>query len=87
MVFTKEGIVYVNDESIIDWNSKDAAEYREKIFKYIVPISKKIRAAQQARMGYEDGMKYDGEFVGNKKEGKGIFYWDEKTKWEGNWAV
>lgn len=42
----------------LDWNSKDAAEYREKIFKYIVPISKKIRAAQQARMGYEDGMKY-----------------------------
>ena len=30
-------------------------------------------------------MKYEGEFVGNKKEGKGIFYWDENTKWEGNW--
>ena len=25
MVFTKEGIVYVNDESIIDWNSKDGS--------------------------------------------------------------
>ena len=31
-------------------------------------------------------MKYEGDFVGNKKEGKGVFYWDEKTKWEGNWV-
>ena len=31
-------------------------------------------------------MKYEGEFVANKKEGKGVFYWDEKTKWEGNWV-
>ena len=31
-------------------------------------------------------MKYEGEFAKNKKEGKGIFYWDENTKWEGNWV-
>ena len=39
----------------------------------------------KGKLIYEDGMKYEGEFVGNKKEGKGIFYWDENTKWEGNW--
>ena len=42
----------------VDWNSKDASEYREKIFKYIVPLYKKICAAQQSRLNYEDGMKY-----------------------------
>lgn len=42
----------------VDWNSLDAKEYREKIFKYIVPLYKKICAAQQNRLGYEDGMKY-----------------------------
>ncbi len=28
-------------------------------------------------------MKYEVKFVKNKKEGKGIFYWDNKTRWEG----
>ena len=44
--------------SRVDWNSKDASDYREKIYKYIVPLYKKICSAQQARLGYEDGMKY-----------------------------
>ena len=35
---------------------------------------------------YEEVIKYEGEFVANKKEGKDVFYWDEKTKWEGNWV-
>ena len=37
----------------LDWNSKDASSYREKIYKYIVPLTKKIRASQQARLGFE----------------------------------
>ena len=31
-------------------------------------------------------MKYEGEFVKNKKEGKGIFHWDNKTRWEGTFV-
>ena len=34
---------------------------------------------------YEEVIKYEGEFVANKKEGKDVFYWDEKTKWEAIW--
>ena len=42
----------------LDWNKDDAEEYREKIYKYIVPLCKKIWSAQEKRLGFEDGMKF-----------------------------
>ena len=44
----------------LDWDEKDAKEYREKILKYVVPLANKIRDAQKERLGYgEDTHFYD----------------------------
>lgn len=42
----------------LDWTSHDAKIYRKKILDYIVPLAKKITAAQKERLGFEDGMHY-----------------------------
>lgn len=36
----------------LDWNKEDARVYREKILKYIVPLSERIFADQKERLGY-----------------------------------
>ena len=38
----------------LDWTPEDAKIYREKILKYIVPLSEKIFADQKERLGYQD---------------------------------
>ena len=44
----------------LDWTPKDAEIYREKILKYIVPLSEEIFQAQKDRLGYGDDTKsYD----------------------------
>jgi len=44
----------------LDWTPEDAKVYREKILKYIVPLSEKIFADQKDRLGYgEDTHYYD----------------------------
>lgn len=42
----------------LDWNEKDAAEYRNKILKYIVPLSDEIFKKQKERLGYKEDTKY-----------------------------
>lgn len=43
----------------LDWTVEDANVYREKILKYIVPLSNKIYAEQKERLGYSDTHYYD----------------------------
>lgn len=44
----------------LDWDSKDADDYREKIKKYIVPLSNRIYAEQKERLGFgKDTRFYD----------------------------
>jgi M3 family oligoendopeptidase len=38
----------------LDWNKDDAKEYRERILKYLVPLSIEIHKAQKDRLGYGD---------------------------------
>ena len=38
----------------LDWNKDDAKEYREKILKYLVPLSIEIHKSQKDRLGYGD---------------------------------
>ena len=42
----------------LDWTPEDAKVYREKILKYIVPLSEKIFADQKERLGYQDTTAY-----------------------------
>lgn len=34
---------------------------------------------------YADGVRYDGEYVDDKKDGYGIYYWTDGRKYEGYW--
>lgn len=34
---------------------------------------------------YSDGVRYDGEYVDDKKDGFGIYYWTDGRKYEGWW--
>jgi hypothetical protein len=34
---------------------------------------------------YADGVRYDGEYVDDKKDGFGIYYWTDGRKYEGYW--
>lgn len=43
----------------LDWTPEDAKEYREKILKYIVPLSSEIYEKQKERLGYSDIRFYD----------------------------
>ncbi len=43
----------------LDWTPEDAKEYREKILKYIVPLSSEIFEKQKERLGYPDMHYYD----------------------------
>lgn len=42
----------------LDWNQEDAKVYREKILKYIVPLSESIYSAQKERLGYGDDTRF-----------------------------
>lgn len=42
----------------LDWTPADAKAYREKILKYIVPLSNKIFQAQKERLGYGEDTRY-----------------------------
>lgn len=42
----------------LDWNKDDAKVYREKILKYIVPLSNRIFVAQKERLGYEEDTRF-----------------------------
>ena len=35
---------------------------------------------------YADGIRYDGQYVADRKEGFGIYYWTDGRKYEGWWA-
>lgn len=35
-------------------------------------------------MRYVNGDKYDGEFVNDIRQGKGLYYWKDGSRWEGN---
>lgn len=43
----------------LDWNKDDALIYRNKILKYIVPLSNEIFKKQKERLGYDDIQYYD----------------------------
>lgn len=34
---------------------------------------------------YSDGVRYDGEYVDDKKDGYGVYYWTDGRKYEGWW--
>ena len=34
---------------------------------------------------YSDGVRYDGEYVDDKKDGFGVYYWTDGRKYEGWW--
>ena len=34
---------------------------------------------------YSDGVRYDGEYLADKKEGYGVYYWTDGRKYEGWW--
>jgi len=34
---------------------------------------------------YADGVRYDGQYLKDKKEGFGIYYWTDGRKYEGYW--
>ena len=34
---------------------------------------------------WNDGRKYQGEYIDDKKEGHGIFFWPDGRKYEGGW--
>jgi hypothetical protein len=34
---------------------------------------------------YSDGVRYDGEYLNDKKEGFGIYYWTDGRKYDGWW--
>jgi len=34
---------------------------------------------------YADGVRYDGEYLADKKEGYGIYYWTDGRRYEGWW--
>ena len=42
----------------LDWNEEDARIYKEKILKYIVPLSESIKKDQRERLGYKDDHRY-----------------------------
>lgn len=42
----------------LDWTYKDAREYRNKVFKYIVPLSNEIFNKQKDRLGYGEDTKF-----------------------------
>lgn len=42
----------------LDWTPEDAKVYREKILKYIVPLSESIFEKQKERLGYKEDTKY-----------------------------
>lgn len=42
----------------LDWNEEDARIYKEKILKYIVPLSESIKKEQRERLGYEEEHRY-----------------------------
>ena len=34
---------------------------------------------------WEDGKRYEGEYIADKKEGWGVFFWPDGRKYEGYW--
>ena len=40
----------------------------------------------KGRFTYKDGKWYEGEYVNDKKEGYGVYFWDSKT-YEGEWKA
>ena len=34
---------------------------------------------------YADGVRYDGQYLNDKKEGYGLYYWTDGRKYEGWW--
>jgi hypothetical protein len=35
---------------------------------------------------YSDGVRYDGQYKADKKDGYGLYYWTDGRKYEGWWA-
>jgi hypothetical protein len=38
------------------------------------------------RYTWEDGRKYDGQYLNDKKHGKGVYIWSDGRKYDGEWA-
>jgi len=36
---------------------------------------------------YADGVRYDGQYLNDKKEGFGLYYWTDGRKYEGWWHL
>lgn len=36
---------------------------------------------------YADGVRYDGQYLNDKKEGYGVYYWTDGRKYEGWWHL
>ncbi len=60
-----------------DYNAADVARYREQIYRYIVPITTKLRERQRQRLGYDTLYYYDEvyEFATGNPKPKGDLDW------------
>lgn len=36
---------------------------------------------------FQDGRKYEGEYVEDKKHGRGVYYWSDGRRYDGEWRL